>query len=86
MVRPAQPIPAQFTTLKSGAWATAASTLAMTSSVEVTSVRTNTPPISLARASPASSLRSATTTLAPSRGQEPGRCLPEARGPAGDDC
>src|SRR3984893_9264810 len=65
-VRDAQPIPAQFTTTRSGAsWATAASTAAATDPSSDTSVFTNRPPNSAATAFPCCSFRSATTTVAP---------------------
>ena len=65
MVRVAQPMPAQFTSDFSGAISTAASTAVITCSGLVTSVCTNRPPISLARGTPLSSWRSATTTRTP---------------------
>src|SRR3569833_658805 len=65
-VRDAHPMPALFTTTRSGApVATAASTAACTWASSETSTLTNTPPISSARVLPRSSLRSAMTTLAP---------------------
>ena len=65
-VRAAQPIPAQLTTVRSGApVATAASTAAVTESSSTTSVFTNRPPVSAATALPCSSLRSATTGVTP---------------------
>ena len=64
-VRCAQPMPAELTSTRTGpsssAWAIADSIC----SVLVTSTGAKTPPISLARASPFSALRSATTTFAP---------------------
>ncbi len=65
-VREAQPIPAQLTTARNGApVATAASTAAVTEFSSATSVLTNRPPVSAATALPCSSLRSATTAVAP---------------------
>src|SRR5580692_8784073 len=65
MVRVAHPMPAQLTSDLSGAISMAASTAAMTCSGFVTSVWTNSPPSSLARGSPLSAWRSATTTRTP---------------------
>src|SRR5271169_2704085 len=65
IVRVAHPIPAQFTTLHSGARAEAASTAAITWSVSVTSHDAKAPPSSLASASPFSALRSARSTRTP---------------------
>ena len=65
-VRDAQPMPAQFTTVRSGAsWAAAACTAAVTDPSSDTSVGTNRPPDSAATALPCSSFRSAMTTVAP---------------------
>src|SRR6476619_6102739 len=65
IVRWAQPMPAEFTTARSGATAAAALTAAVICSVSVTSTLAKTPPISAASASPLSACRSATTTMAP---------------------
>src|ERR1700683_3033261 len=59
-------MPAQLTATRSGAPVpAAASTAARTDASSATSVRANRPPVSLATRLPASSLRSATTTVAP---------------------
>ena len=65
MVRVAQPMPAAVTRARSGPSSLAASTAAMTWSASATSAWANTPPTSLATASPLSWFMSTTTTLAP---------------------
>src|SRR5579863_10245564 len=65
-VRAAQPMPAQLTATRSGIPVpAAASTAAWTEASSATSVRANTPPVSLATRLPPSSFRSAMTTVAP---------------------
>src|SRR6266516_988231 len=65
-VRSAQPMPAQFTTVRSGApVAVAAPTAAATDASSDTSVLTNSPPVSSATVLPRSSFRSAMTTALP---------------------
>src|SRR6266516_7140913 len=65
-MRSTQPMPAQFTTVRSGApLAVAASTAAVTDASSDTSVLTNSPPVSSATFLPLSSFRSAMTTALP---------------------
>src|SRR5262249_35750508 len=65
-VRSAQPMPAQFTTVRSGApLAVAAFTAAVTDASSDTSALTKAPPVSEATFSPRSSFRSAMTTALP---------------------
>src|SRR3974390_1158806 len=80
MVRVAQPMPAQLTRDLSGPISVAASTAAITCSVLVTSVCAKSPPISLARISPLSAWRSATTPRTPgwARSREVASPSPEA--------
>src|SRR5690606_17862582 len=65
IVRCAHPMPAEFTSTRSGPIDFAISTASTMSSVRVTSTLAKAPPISDAISVPRSSCRSATTTLAP---------------------
>ena len=85
MVRVAQPTPAAVTRARSGPSSLAASTAAITCSTLATSAWANTPPTSLATASPFSGFMSTTTHLAPRDGEHADGGLTEARGASGDD-
>jgi hypothetical protein len=65
MTRPAQPVPAQLTAMRSVPTSAAWSTARWQSSGSVTSPAANSPPISTATDLAPSSLRSKTTTFAP---------------------
>src|SRR6266545_2263082 len=81
-VRAAQPMPAQLTTVRSGAPVpAAASTAAVTESSSATSVFTNRPPVSAATAWPSSSLRSATTAVAPAAARRRATAAPSPLAP-----